>query len=84
MRTTPVAPRGYLHADTEDGVAVLRGHYAGYTNVHETFGIVSNSDVYKDEDAETDNEGDETSTRLATPKTLQMATRRASSTRWCE
>ena len=58
------APRGYICVDADeevdgcesDGVAVLRGHYAGYSEVQPTYGIVSNSDIYFDEDIQEDGE----------------------------
>ena len=35
---------------TTDGIAALRGHYAGYSTTHETYGIITSADVYMDED----------------------------------
>ena len=51
-----------LGCDGEDAVAVLRGHYSGYsqTGVNGTFGIISSEDVYLAEDIDPDeNDGDE-------------------------
>ena len=62
----PSAPRGRLCIDVDDdndvcedgadAVAALRGHYAGYSEAQPTFGIISNGDVYKAEDADDDGE----------------------------
>ncbi len=54
------APRGYICVDADEdadgcesnGVAVLRGHYAGYSEDQPTYGIVSNNDIYFDEDTQ--------------------------------
>ena len=57
--------RGYICVDANEevdgcetnGVAVLRGHYAGYlVDGQPTYGIVSNSDIYFDEDIQVDGE----------------------------
>ena len=54
--------RGYVCVDADEevagcedaGVAALRGHYAGYQDDAETFGIIKSEDVYLDDDAEGD------------------------------
>ncbi len=56
--------RGYICVDSNedtdceaDGVAVLRAHYAGYSDTHETYGILKSADIYKPEDTNTPPDG---------------------------
>ena len=66
--TNTTTDRGYICVDADedeagecesDGVAALRGHYAGY-KTHETYGIIlTNTDVYVAEDNNPDTPGDE-------------------------
>ena len=61
------ADRGYICVDGDDvdtncdtgGTAQLRGHYAGYSTSHPTFGIIPSSDVYMAEDNNAATAGDE-------------------------
>ena len=42
--------------DGADAVAALRGHYAGYSATHQTFGVIPSEDVYLPEDSITGEE----------------------------
>ena len=39
-----------LGCDTDAGTVALRGHYAGYSDDDDTFGIISSADVYRETD----------------------------------
>ncbi len=59
-RNVTSGDRGYVCVDADeevagcegDGIAALRGHYAGYRVGAETFGIIKSENVYLDDDAE--------------------------------
>ena len=63
----PGAARGHLCVDSDeesagcetDGVAALRGHYAGYTREQPTFGIIPSEEVYFLDDQDPDKAGEE-------------------------
>ncbi len=65
--TMTTEDRGYICVDADEdeagacddgGIAALRGHYAGYSTTHETYGIIASADVYMGENID-DVNGDE-------------------------
>ena len=45
--------------ESTTAIAALRGHYAGYDPMYETYGIISSADVYMAEDDNPEVAGDE-------------------------